>query len=428
MQRIKHCLSVLLLLCIVGNGKAQKNSYEADSLRLTIDQAESIFLKNNLLLLAQRYNIDAAKALIVQAKLWPNPNLSIERGPLVPLSDPAAGFFNNSETAASVSQLFMLAGKRNKQIKVAEANVKLTEAQFYDLLRTLRYTLRTDFYNVYYLQQSAKVYDGEISSLKKVSDAFAQQEGKGYISEKEVIRIKAQLYSLQSEYNDLLNQVNDIQSELRLVLQVKPGTIISPVADAGVLATLNPSKYTIQELVDTAYKNRTDLMIARANTDISKLNYNYQKSLATPDLTLSLSYDKQGSYVQNFHSVGLSMDLPFLNRNQGNIKSAKSLIAFNDMNQKSVEATVEESTFRALQKAISQDKMYHTIDPRFADDFERLLQQVLINYQRRNISLLDFLDFYDSFKQNTLQINAIKLNRVTAFEDLNFYTGTPLFN
>jgi cobalt-zinc-cadmium efflux system outer membrane protein len=322
----------------------------------------------------------------------------------------------------------LLAGKRNKQIKLAEANVKLTEAQFYDLLRTLRYTLRTDFYNVYYLQQSAKVYNGEISSLQKVTDAFAQQEGKGYISEKEVIRIRAQLYSLQSEYNDLLNQINDVQSELRLVLQVKPGTIISPLADATVLATLNPAKYTIQELVDTAYKNRTDLMIARANADISKLNYNYQKSLATPDLTLSLSYDKQGSYVQNFHSVGLSMDLPFLNRNQGNIKSAKSLIAFNDMNQKSVEATVEENTFRALQKAISQDKMYHTIDPRFVDDFERLLQQVLVNYQRRNISLLDFLDFYDSFKQNTLQINAIKLNRVSAFEDLNFYTGTPLFN
>ena len=428
MQRIKHCLSLLLLLCIAGAGKAQKNNYEADSLRLTIDQAESIFLKSNLLLLAQRYNIDAAKALIVQAKLWPNPNLSIERGPLVPLSNPSAGFFNNSETAASVSQLFMLAGKRNKQIKVAEANAKLTEAQFYDLLRTLRYTLRTDFYNVYYLQQSAKVYDGEINSLKKVSDAFAQQEGKGYISEKEVIRIKAQLYSLQSEYNDLQNQVNDLQSELRLVLQVKPGTIIIPVADPEVLANLNPARYTIQQLVDTAYQNRTDLMIARANTDISKLNYHYQKSLATPDLTLSLSYDKQGSYVQNFHSVGLSMDLPFLNRNQGNIKSAKSLIAFNDMNQKSVEATVEENTFRALQKAISQDKMYHTIDPHFTDDFERLLQQVLINYQRRNISLLDFLDFYDSFKQNTLQINAIKLNRVAAFEDLNFYTGTPLFN
>lgn len=428
MQRIKYCLSVLLLLSIAFNGIAQQNRFQADSLRLTIGQAEDIFVKNNFSLLAQRYNIDAAKALIIQARLWPNPNISIERGPLIPLSGPTAGFFNNSETAAGISQLFLLAGKRNKQIKLAEANVKLTEYQFYDLLRTLKYTLRTDFYDVYYLQQSAKVYDEEINSLKTVTTAFAQQQGKGYIAEKEVVRVKAQLYALQSEYNDLINQMNDIQSELRLVLQVKPGTYINPLVDTAALVVLNPGKYTVQELVDTAYKNRTDLMIAKTNTDISKLNYNYQRALATPDLTVSLSYDQQGSYVKNYHSVGVSMDLPFLNRNQGNIKSAKSLISLNDMNQKSVEATVEENTFRALQKAFAQDKMYHTIDPAFSNDFERLLQQVLINYQRRNISLLDFLDFYDSFKQNTLQVNSIKFNRVSAFEDINFYTGANLFN
>jgi cobalt-zinc-cadmium efflux system outer membrane protein len=72
--------------------------------------------------------------------------------------------------------------------------------------------------------------------------------------------------------------------------------------------------------------------------------------------------------------------------------------------------------------------MYRTIDPGFSADFERLLQQVVINYQRRNIGLLEFLDFYDSYKLNTLQINSIKFNRVSAFEDLNFYTGSSLFN
>jgi cobalt-zinc-cadmium efflux system outer membrane protein len=324
--------------------------------------------------------------------------------------------------------LFLLAGKRNKQIRLAEANVKLTEYQLYDLLRTLKYTLRTDFYNIYYLQQSAKVYDEEISSLQQVANAFAKQEGKGYIAEKEVIRIKAQLYSLQSEYTDLVNQLNDIESELKLVLQVKPATYIIPLADTLAIASLNPNKYPVSALIDTAYKSRTDLQIAKANTDISKLNYNYQKSLATPDLTVSMSYDRQGSYVKDFHSVGLSMDLPFLNRNQGNIKSAKSLIEFNNATQKSVEATVEENTFRALQKVITQDKMFHAIDPGFSSDFERLLQGVLINYQRRNITLLDFLDFYDSYKVNTLQINSIKFNRVSAFEDLNFYTGASLFN
>ncbi|HZE84032.1 MAG TPA: TolC family protein, partial [Puia sp.] len=61
-------------------------------------------------------------------------------------------------------------------------------------------------------------------------------------------------------------------------------------------------------------------------------------------------------------------------------------------------------------------------------DFERLMHEVLINYQKRNLSLLDFLDFYDSYKQNILQSNSIRYNRVSAFEDINYYTGTNFFN
>ena len=44
-----------------------------DTLSITIQDAEKIFLQNNLSLLAAKYNIDANRALIRQAKLWDNP-------------------------------------------------------------------------------------------------------------------------------------------------------------------------------------------------------------------------------------------------------------------------------------------------------------------------------------------------------------------
>ncbi|MFX8000643.1 hypothetical protein ABTK84_19150, partial [Acinetobacter baumannii] len=90
-------------------------------------------------------------------------------------------------------------------------------------------------------------------------------------------------------------------------------------------------------------------------------------------------------------------------------------------------ATVEEQIFRALQKAYDNQKLYDKIDPTFQKDFERLQKEVFNNYQKRNISLLDFLDFYDSYKQNVLQLNNIGFNRISAFEDLNFYTGTNIY-
>ena len=425
MKRLKSWILGILMIFLYLHGLSQTD--RPDTIYIHLDSAENMFLHQNLLLLAQQYNVSAQKALIMQARLYNNPSFSLEHGLYNPETKNYFNFGQNGETSASLSQLIILAGKRNKQIKIAEANATLSEYQFYDLLRTLKYSLRTDFYNIFYLQQSAKIYNEEITSLQKVADAFQKLEEKGNISEKEVVRIRAQLYNLQNEYNDLINQVNDVESEMRLLLQVQNVSIV-PVPDSSAVARLNPAQYPLSTLVDSAYKQRTDLMIARANTDISRFNYSYQKSLATPDITLALSYDQQGSYIHNFNSIGLGIDIPIFNRNQGNIKSAKTMIDVNTITQKNTEASVAEQVYRALQKAFDADKLYKNIDPGFSSNFNRLMHEVLINYQRRNISLLDFLDFYDSYKQTTLQMNSIQYNRLSAFEALNFYTGTNFFS
>ena len=419
---------MVLILGFFLGGLVVSAQPHQDTLRLQLPEAEKMFLDSNLQLLAQRYSIDANKALVIQARLWPNPNFGVGH---TLYSGTLKEFFplgKNDETTFQLSQLILLAGKRNKQVKLAQANVELTEYQFFDLLRTLKYTLRTDFYQIYFLRQSAKVYDAEIKALSQVVNAFAQQEGKGYISEKEVVRIKAQLYSFQSEYNDLINQVNSTESELRLVLQAKPNFFIDPVVDSMLLTRLDPAQYPLPVLMDSAYRNRTDLQIARANTHINQLNYNYQKALAVPDLSLSLGYDEAGSFLYNYYGIGASIDLPFFNRNQGNIKSAKAQVSNTEVTQRFTQATVEENVATSLQKAFAQERLFRTIDPKFYTDFERLMQEMLSQYTKRNISILEFLDFYDSYKQNTLQLNTIQFNRVSAFEDINYYTGTNFFN
>jgi outer membrane protein, heavy metal efflux system len=401
----------------------------SDTLRINLDSAERLFITGNYTLLAQKYNIQSQKALEIQAKLYPNPNLSLfyslynsQTKKFFPIGPDSSG----GELTAQLSQLIYLAGKRKKQVKIAEANTRLAELQFYDLIRTLKYTLRTDFYNIYFLLQSSTVYDEEIKSLQQVVHAFEEQEGKGYIAEKEVIRIKAQLYTLLGEFNNIISQINDQESELRLVLQIK-GAFIFPIVDSAKLETLDPASYSLTTLLDSAYKNRSDLQIARTNVEASNLNYTYQKALAVPDLTLSLAYDQQGSYINNLTSLGAAIDLPFFNRNKGNILAAKINTQVNTALQLNTEATVQENVSHALEKAFANDKMYRTIDPKFLKDFDRLLHEVLINYQKRNLTLLDFLDFYESYKDNILSSNNIQFNRLSAFEDLNYYTGTEFF-
>jgi cobalt-zinc-cadmium efflux system outer membrane protein len=422
---LKPFVLVFATLCVnLASGQVH-----TDTLRIRLDSAEKLFLSGNFILLAQKYNIQVQKALEIQAKLYPNPNLSFyyslyntQTRKFFPVGMGTSG----GELSGQISQLIYLAGQRNKQVRITEANTRIAEYQFYDLIRTLKYTLRTDFYNIYFLLHSAAVYDEEIKSLQQVVNAFEEQEGKGYIAEKEVIRIKAQLYTLLGEYNSLIGQINDEESELRLVLQVK-GSFISPELDSAKMGTFSPSTFSLATLLDSAYKNRSDLLMARTTVEASKLNYNYQKSLAVPNLTLALAYDQQGSYINNLTSLGAAIDLPFFNRNKGNILAAKITTDANSALQQNTEATVQENVSHALEKAFANDKMYRSIDPKFLKDFDHMLHEVLINYEKRNLTLLDFLDFYSSYKDNILSSNNIQFNRISAFEDINYYTGTEFY-
>jgi outer membrane protein, heavy metal efflux system len=422
---LKPFVLVIATLCVnLASGQVH-----TDTLSIRLDSAEKLFLGGNFILLAQKYNIQAQKALEIQAKLYPNPNLSVyyslyntQTKKFFPVGTGTSG----GELSGQISQLIYLAGQRNKQVRIAEANTRIAEYQFYDLIRTLKYTLRTDFYNIYFLLHSAAVYDEEIKSLQQVVNAFEEQEGKGYIAEKEVIRIKAQLYTLLGEYNSLIGQINDEESELRLVLQVK-GSFITPELDSAKIGTFSPSTFSLATLLDSAYKNRADLLMTRTTVEASKLNYNYQKALAVPNLTLALAYDQQGSYINNLTSLGAAIDLPFFNRNKGNIQAAKITTDANSALQQSTEATVQENVSHALEKAFANDKMYRTIDPKFLKDFDHMLHEVLINYEKRNLTLLDFLDFYSSYKDNILSSNNIQFNRISSFEDINYYTGTDFY-
>jgi len=400
--------------------------YAQDTLRITLPEAEKVFVQKNLQLLSQRYNIDIARAQLIQARLYNNPNLSFTGALYNPAEKKWFDVSNSTgQYAIALQQMVILAGKRNKEIKLAETNVSISEQQFYDLLRTLRYTLRSGFYNLYYLQNSLTVYDRQIGSLYKLDSAYHELQPKGVVSLKDALRIRSLLYSLKSERVDLQNQLNDAEADMQLLLQNNKTLY---VADSDNMALINVNNFPLQELIDTAYQSRSDLKIAQSNLLYSQQNYSLQKSMAVPDLDLGAAFDKRGSYVNNASLFNAAIDLPFFNRNQGNIKASKIAVNQNKVLLDLQTQTVENDVQRAYGKVLNADKMLQTMDPKFRDDFENLLQGVLENFQKKNISLVEFTDFYDAYRSNVLQLNQLQNAKMQAIEALNFSVGKTVIN
>jgi len=413
--------SVLLVCCITAlSARAQAPS---DTLKLTIKQTEDRFLKNNLQLIAQRYNIDIANAQVITAKLFPNPDFSISNG-IAGSDEPNP----TAEQSASISQLITTAGKRNKSIRLAKIGVDQARYQFFDLVRTLKNELRSDFYTVYYNRQSSKVYDEEIGSLTKTLTAYKEQYAKGNIAQKELLRIQSQLYSLQSEYNGLQTGIDTVESQLKLMLRIPAHTSIDPILSEDSTASQVLAAVPYQKLLDSAFVNRYDLKLSKVTVDYNNVNLELQKATAIPDLSFSLNFDKLGSYGHNFLSAGVSLPLPVFTRNQGNIKQAKLQIDQSKIQLQNQQDQVESDVATNYKIAARLEKLYNSFDPKFKQDFTHLIREVYKNYEKRNIGLLEFLDYYDSYKTNTLQLNSILLNRATALEQLNYVTGTPFFN
>jgi cobalt-zinc-cadmium efflux system outer membrane protein len=403
--------------------------YKPDTLTIGLQDLENQFLKNNLRVLSQKYSMDSAKAFVVSARVYDNPQFDFATGFYDPATQKFFDYSNdNREIAIQVSQLIKTAGKRNKAIKVAQTGVQITEFEFYDLLRTLRYTLRKDFYNIYYLEQSAKIYNQEIESLQKTSKVFEEQVKKGNIAQKEFLRIQSQLYTLKAELVNLQGMIDDVNSELKLIIRAKANVYIRPTLTATANDANAVASVPYQTLLDSAYQNRYDLKIAKAIVTQNEQNLRLQKAIAIPDLTFSGGYDRLGSYVNNFNSVGVGFDIPIFNRNQGNIKLAKAEVEGSKLELMGAQDEMESQVANSYAGALRSEKLLNSIDVKFDTDFSKLINEVTVNFEKRNISLLEFIDFYDSYKQNVLQLNNLKYNRISQLEQLNFTTGTNFFN
>ncbi|MFC0186045.1 outer membrane protein, cobalt-zinc-cadmium efflux system [Pseudarcicella hirudinis] len=397
---------------------------KADSLSITLPQAEEQFIRNNLVLLAQKFNIDASKAAILQAKLLPNPSINIEQTLHTSeaiANDATIGPFG--QRAFQIQQLIQLAGKRNKLVQIQQINSEITEYQFSELIRELSFQLKSNFYQIYFLQKSLSMYAEEILTIQGLVDAYQEQYKKGNLPYKEVVRLESFLFTLETEQNNYRKQIIDNQTAIKILLGDSSKRFFNPKVDEVSLEKVSVKDLNLEKLSSLSADNRFDQKIQEASVRLEKANLALQKAMATPDITVGYSYDRAGSYINNYHALTLAMDLPVFNKNQGNIKIAENRIRANQAYFNQSQLVVENELLNAFAKAQETERLYRTFDKNFVGNYEKLIDGVIENYQKRNISLIEFTDFIESYKNTVTQVNALQNDRMQAYELLNFVVG-----
>ncbi|RRB00725.1 TolC family protein [Larkinella rosea] len=415
---MKYMTLAVLLCC--GMARAQ------DTLSIQIRQADSLFVGRNLLALAGRYQIEAAQTQVLQASLFENPTVTAEVNAYNPERRRALDVGRQGQKFVSIEQLLYTAGKRNKRVALAQESARLTELEFRDLLRALRFELHTRFYEVYFQQKTLLRYDQQIAVLQNTVDAFEEQYRRNNISLRELLRLKSLLFQLSKDRTEIRSQLTDQQQFLQTLLATNQP--IQPLADETALARLKPPTQSLDSLWNLALQNRPDRQLSESLTRQAQLNYNLQKALAKPDVRIGGIYDQSSNYISNYFGLSVGVDLPLFNRNQGAIRAAERQIGYQKGLQQHKTRQIENEVTAAWQKIRHSEQMIRSVEGRFTEQLEELNEGVVSNFLKRNISLLEFVDLFETYTENVRDLNRLKADRMAAYEEFNYVIGTDLTN
>jgi outer membrane protein, heavy metal efflux system len=418
LKKLVPCMA--LLLCWAGMA-----AQSPQVLDLTIKQAEALFFKNNFQLLAGQYGIDKAQADIIQSRAYPNPEVSAD---VVAYRGQGNMYFpsgSQGNFAAGIEQLIILGGKRKNQIALAKKDKQLAEAELADITRNLQYQIWQSFYTLHNQQKIIDKYDKLLQKLQELISSYEVQVAKNNVALKDLVRLKSVYVKINNDKSEETQVLIEEQQKLNVLLGTT-ATIKTEYSstDADTFATRG---FNYNEMLDKSLQNRADLNQAKLATESAALNVKLQRSLAIPDVTLRGGYNQQGDAFNNQYNVGVSISLPFFDRNRGNIQKAKveQLESTKNVDYKQLEVTNE--VLAAYQNFTRSVEEYKHISSLINEDFDAVFNGINTNFQKGNVSMIEFADFFEAYNEAQTEVERVKKQLAVAAAQINFVTGTNNF-
>lgn len=402
---------------------------EFQILKYTPVEIEALFLKQNLQLLAEKMNITLSEVEIAQSKLWDNPQLSIGSMNLWSTAkqreELGGAFPRNTQFSIELSQLILTANKRNKLINSQKVSREITVLNFEDVLRGLKTELRKLIYETEYLQSYKDVLSVQQESLELLISAYKRQAELNNIAKNELLRLQSGLIELKNEINETEAALNEQQKSLKSLLNISPFYIIK--VENINFNYIDPDQVSLVSLLEKAHELRPDIKREQQQTLFYEKSLIYEKSQRIPDITLSASYDRYGGVWKDFIGFGISFDLPFLNRNQGNIKAAKINIEQNKLIALQLQNIAEHEITEAFYNYRRTYKFYEEIENNdLLTELDEMLGIYTKNFLNRNISMLEYLDFMESYKSNKQIVLLSRKNMYNSFVEFQYAVGTEI--
>jgi len=287
--------------------------------QLTMASAMALALKKNPSLAGFSAEIRARDAAALQAGLLPNPELGVEMENFG--GKDALEGVDGAETTMAFSQLVELGGKRGNRRKVATLDKTLAEWDYQSKKLDVLAATAKAFVEVLIAQEQVALNGDLLKLAEQTTTAVSEKVDAGKVSPVEKSRAQIELAAARTEANKAVRELEAARRRLAGFWGGERADFGRAVGQLGDISTL-PDEESLKAFLG----NNPDMARWAAELERSEAALNLARSEAVPDLTLSAGVRNFQETDDNAFVVGVSIPIPFFNRNQGGVSEARARV------------------------------------------------------------------------------------------------------
>lgn len=344
--------------------------------------------ENNPILKTQQFNRVVAEADIITAQLRPNPKLNnqtlfLGKPSIFPTN---TDWFNpqNRQVWWQLTKIIQTPALRKSKIEYFQQNGILSQKNYQETERNILQAVALKWLDVWTAKKQLDILQiakNNTDSLAKINRIRLEKE---VITSTDLIRTEllANQYALQIKNNEQIYRSELIN--LTFLLGINENINI----DFNDEFTFD-DRSDLDSLLQQSLLDRTDILVSKTIIKVAEANINLQKALATPQPELGFIYNPQNSIP--YLGIYGTIDLPFFNRNQGEIQKSKVLKQQAEQDLKTIRFQVETELSVAYKNYVVQKQNIQNFTDLLAKS-ETILSSVKYSYLHGGTTIVDFLE------------------------------------
>ncbi|MBQ7985069.1 MAG: TolC family protein, partial [Bacteroidales bacterium] len=362
-----------------------------------------------------------------QSQMWENPTATAVHNIYNPINSTYFDLSKQGETDIELE----IPIKNFSKARMSKRKYNFQQQSKENELLSLQYELADELlqnlahYSYYY--NAEKLYADEISSLSDIVSAFEIQYKNKNISALELSNLQTVLFNLQNEaaevqineqnaYFEILKLLNtNANSDFHSVLNVNN---VFEQANVFLLSAVNDSLPAFPYSI-TALDNEQ-----RANHYAVK---EFEKD-NLPVWNFKTEWDKNGSIAYNVFLAGFSVQLPVFNRNQGNIATKKAENEILSQKREFLINTYKQELAFCIENLRKYCTMYADNNTQTLIDNDKLAKDMREQLINRNISLIDYQNFAENYRQKRLLQLLMAKNLLQTASRINAISNKEIFS